>query len=65
MQCPNNLCRATFVVPVPPAEPPEVIDAELADDSRADLSGARASLPDRFAARSPTWRPPGARHDPD
>ncbi len=35
MQCPNKLCRLTFVVPLPASEPREVAEAEIAGPDHA------------------------------
>ena len=45
IECPNKLCGATFTVPLPPPEPPEVVDAEIADPD--SLGGSPPPLPTR------------------
>ncbi len=57
MRCPNKLCGATFEVPPPPPETPEVVDAEMAgadgpDAGRPELVKAAPADP------TPLVRPP-------
>jgi outer membrane protein assembly factor BamB len=57
MRCPNKLCGATFEVPPPPREPPQVVDAEMAgvDDASADGPEVVEAAP---AEPAPAVRPP-------